>query len=404
MYALIVHNIAGRVDRLDAIMEQTADVPLAGIFVLGNLASPPEASAPASSSRADEARIGEILAHLGTRATPIYLVPGEHDGSIEALSHAIEHYRGPATLYLLHRRALPFGDTDVLAGFGGKLAEHGSDADGIHFAAWEARVAFEHLAGYDTTFQHARRRILLLATPPSAQHVDRQGDTHVGVRMLNSLIRTYQVDLVCCGGPSEGHGIETVDGAQVINPGSVADGLYALLDLDQWIAEIRCLPLPLSLDLRFGSVLVALDGSPEAWHALELGANLAHRDGAQLTLVAAWERPRFAGDEPAADDVVSRRIAEADLLLARAVEYLPDTAVECEVVEGPAAGAILRTAQEHEADVIVMGARGLGRFRAALGSVSQRVVHDAACPVLITRETPHSAALRVIGASAAIAH
>jgi Icc-related predicted phosphoesterase len=42
--------------------------------------------------------------------------------------------------------------------------------------------------------------------------------------MLNTLIRAYQPALVCCGGPSEGRGTETIDGARLVNPGSLADG------------------------------------------------------------------------------------------------------------------------------------------------------------------------------------
>ena len=57
-----------------------------------------------------------------------------------------------------------------------------------------------------------------------------------------------------------------------------------------------------------------------------------------------------------------------------------------ELLEGSPAEAILEVARTRKSDVIVMGARGLGRIAAAvLGSTSQKVVSHAPCPVLIVR-------------------
>jgi len=57
-----------------------------------------------------------------------------------------------------------------------------------------------------------------------------------------------------------------------------------------------------------------------------------------------------------------------------------------EVLEGPPAEAILTVAETRKVDLIVMGTRGLGRLAGLLiGSVSQRVVSQAGCPVLLVR-------------------
>ena len=57
-------------------------------------------------------------------------------------------------------------------------------------------------------------------------------------------------------------------------------------------------------------------------------------------------------------------------------------------LETPAAQAIVNVAQNEQAAEIVVGSRGLGRFRAALGSVSHAVLHEADRPVVVVPHEP----------------
>ena len=57
--------------------------------------------------------------------------------------------------------------------------------------------------------------------------------------------------------------------------------------------------------------------------------------------------------------------------------------LETELIQGPPADALVRVAHAHDADEIVVGSRGLGRFRAALGSVSHELLHQADVPVVV---------------------
>jgi nucleotide-binding universal stress UspA family protein len=58
--------------------------------------------------------------------------------------------------------------------------------------------------------------------------------------------------------------------------------------------------------------------------------------------------------------------------------------VEVEVAEGSIVGEILRVARERGAETIVMGTHGLSGFdRLVLGSVTEKVLHNASCPVLV---------------------
>jgi nucleotide-binding universal stress UspA family protein len=56
---------------------------------------------------------------------------------------------------------------------------------------------------------------------------------------------------------------------------------------------------------------------------------------------------------------------------------------ETELIGGPAAEAIIDVARARHADEIVVGARGLGRVRALLGSVSHELLHIADRPVVV---------------------
>jgi len=100
-----------------------------------------------------------------------------------------------------------------------------------------------------------------------------------------------------------------------------------------------------------------------------------------------WTGSRDLGT-PYLEELMARRPAEGDALVREAAAVIDQQGLpyEEEVLEGPAAEAILQVAQVRKVDLIVMGSRGRGRLEAALlGSVSQRVVQEAPCPVLIVR-------------------
>jgi nucleotide-binding universal stress UspA family protein len=109
------------------------------------------------------------------------------------------------------------------------------------------------------------------------------------------------------------------------------------------------------------SIVVGVDGSPESAAAAAAARELATRFGAQLRFVAA------TGDH-------------VDLAAARAI---------APALEVRDAGAVdeLRGLSEL-ADLVVVGSRGLKGLR-ALGSVSERIAHEAECSVLVVRSERH---------------
>jgi nucleotide-binding universal stress UspA family protein len=138
----------------------------------------------------------------------------------------------------------------------------------------------------------------------------------------------------------------------------------------------------------YRSILVAVDGSPDADAALAHAAALARDQNARLTLLTAIPPlPATAllasGAAPPRSEVV-RHYADA---LRQATESLPaDVSVTTLLVECSAARALIQRAESGDYDLIVMGSHGHGRLHASLlGCVSQKVLAASPIPVLLAR-------------------
>jgi len=131
-------------------------------------------------------------------------------------------------------------------------------------------------------------------------------------------------------------------------------------------------------------ILIAYDGSESAKRALDVAAGRAN--GSPLTVVSVAELlPQFgrAGAMllPEEDEDRKRQLAEA-------MEALKGRGIEAKSVErrGDPAEAIVDEAQQEDAELIVVGTRGLNAAkRWLMGSVSTRVVQHAPCNVLVVR-------------------
>jgi nucleotide-binding universal stress UspA family protein len=137
-----------------------------------------------------------------------------------------------------------------------------------------------------------------------------------------------------------------------------------------------------------GRIVVGVDGSEPSLEALRWAGRQASLTGASLDAVMAWETPAYGWvDLPS-----SARDFDLDAPAGRALAEAVETALPPEqakgvhqvVVMGHAAQVLLDQAQG--ADLIVVGVRGHGTFRATLlGSVSHAVTLHAACPVVVVR-------------------
>lgn len=141
-------------------------------------------------------------------------------------------------------------------------------------------------------------------------------------------------------------------------------------------------------------IVVGVDSSEAAKEALQLALREASMRGTRVRAVHAWTPSvPIAMTGPGFIAPIDRAPMEreANELLHQIVESVAGekaSSVECVLVEGPAAHALLAHAED--AELIVIGQRGLGTVGAVvLGSVSHHVLHHARCPVLVVPPPHH---------------
>jgi nucleotide-binding universal stress UspA family protein len=140
-------------------------------------------------------------------------------------------------------------------------------------------------------------------------------------------------------------------------------------------------------------ILLATDGSEEADLAALRAVDLADATDSELHVVHVGVVPSFLKSYPGTlgyYDKLYEQIEEVSRELLRKqtwrVKAVGGTVAGAHLRMGEVALEIVALAEELQADLIVMGSRGLGGVRRALmGSVSDSVVRHAHCPVLVVR-------------------
>ena len=140
-------------------------------------------------------------------------------------------------------------------------------------------------------------------------------------------------------------------------------------------------------------ILLATDGSEDAFLAAQAALDLSDRIGAELHVVHAWQDLRPATLPAMAIDEYSQAYElwkrEAEELLEDQAERLRSaggTVAAAHLREGRPAEEITKLAEELNVGLVIVGSRGLGAMkRLVMGSVSEGVVHLAPCPTLVVR-------------------
>jgi nucleotide-binding universal stress UspA family protein len=149
---------------------------------------------------------------------------------------------------------------------------------------------------------------------------------------------------------------------------------------------------------KLENVLVAMDGSEDSFQALRFLLSLPLGRQTKLRLLSVVEPIRYPASAPGAlrghltqmlKELESERRGQLEKVLEGAAAQLEGsiTRVTRSTPTGDPADVIVAGAAARDTDLVVVGARGLGGMtRLLLGSVSEKVLRYAGCPVLITKE------------------
>jgi nucleotide-binding universal stress UspA family protein len=128
----------------------------------------------------------------------------------------------------------------------------------------------------------------------------------------------------------------------------------------------------------FKNVLFSIELNREARKAIEITANMARIHQSKLTILSVVE-----------EDAKGAMASEAQVakLLQEAKSFFASQGIQAETIEksGVPAFTICDVADDINADLIIMGCRGLGLIdeEAAMDSATNRVINLASCPVLV---------------------
>ncbi|MEW5985515.1 MAG: universal stress protein, partial [Chloroflexota bacterium] len=143
-------------------------------------------------------------------------------------------------------------------------------------------------------------------------------------------------------------------------------------------------------------ILVPLDGSELAERALDPAYALAQKRGGEVILLRVPVEAAMLGTHLSgfgfvgSDPTVPMFHHDADEYMSVIRRQRPPTGftLHTRVIDGDVAGVIVDTAADERVDLLIMSTHGYSGFtRWMLGSVTERVLHSASCPVLAVRSS-----------------
>jgi nucleotide-binding universal stress UspA family protein len=139
--------------------------------------------------------------------------------------------------------------------------------------------------------------------------------------------------------------------------------------------------------MSFRKILIAVEASPIAAHAVDVAIELAQALQAQTALIRVTSPPGAGGVDAglSSGELLAQEKKQDQRVLEGVRERLslPPSVLEFSPVGDPAV-EIVKAAREWPADLIVIGSHGRkGMSRIMLGSVAEAVTRQAPCPVLV---------------------
>lgn len=140
----------------------------------------------------------------------------------------------------------------------------------------------------------------------------------------------------------------------------------------------------------FANILVPVDGSDNSYRALDAALLLSEKLGSNITVIHVMEQFPIThiGSEKLLSEVLEAYKKENQDILSKCSEIATQKGltIKTVLIQGNPASVILDYSKKEKFDLLIMGSRGLGKFKELiLGSVSGKIVHHSPCAVMLIR-------------------
>jgi nucleotide-binding universal stress UspA family protein len=143
------------------------------------------------------------------------------------------------------------------------------------------------------------------------------------------------------------------------------------------------------VEVLFRKILLAYDGSEQAFNAFKLALAIATQTGGEIHIVSVGEVdyiPQFVEDVREQKGVAVHRL-RSFLFRARALTSQSNVKLHSHILVGHPVRAIVRLARELNADLLVIGAKGHSAlYERVVGSRASQIMQVARCPVLVVKD------------------
>lgn len=140
----------------------------------------------------------------------------------------------------------------------------------------------------------------------------------------------------------------------------------------------------------FTNILVPIDGSDNSYRALDAALLLSEKLGSNITVIHVMEEVPIThiGSEKMLNELLKAYKKENQDILLKCTEIANQKGLTIKtlLLQGNPASTILDYNKKEKFDLVIMGSRGLGKFKELiLGSVSSKIMHHSPCAVLLIR-------------------
>ena len=136
----------------------------------------------------------------------------------------------------------------------------------------------------------------------------------------------------------------------------------------------------------FERILLAVDGSPKSEKTILIAIDMAERYGSAVTIVHVREYERYEGSDVDLGPPIPAEELVSDVLARFRGKGIEARGEIRRVSSGSTPEQIVEVAQTADAELIVLGSRGMSEWKSlVLGGVANKVVQHATCPVLLVR-------------------